>query len=154
MDRLRAACDRAGRDPDELQIVNGERSDVQLDAESTDFKEQASRAVDALAMYASMGVAHMKAGIRAADAASALRMIEWYGNDGAAGTSMIRARSHLLPPVSGGEPLFKTKDVAVGIGEVEPLGITPFVRPELVLDEDVHAAALELGQDFSSDRRS
>ena len=81
MDRLRAACDRAGRDPDELQIVNGERSDVQLDAESTDFKDQARRVVDALAMYESMGVAHMKAGIRAADAASALRMIEWYGSE-------------------------------------------------------------------------
>ena len=80
MDRLQAACDRAGRDPDELLIVDGERSDVQLDAESADFKEQASRAIDALATYASMGVAHMKAGIRAADAASALRMIEWYGN--------------------------------------------------------------------------
>jgi probable F420-dependent oxidoreductase len=81
MDRLRAACDRAERDFGELQIVNGERLDVQLDAESSDLKDQARRVVDALAMYESMGVAHMKAGIRAADAASVLRMIEWYGNE-------------------------------------------------------------------------
>ena len=80
MDRLRAACDRAGRDFGELQIVNGERLDVQLDAESSDLEDQARRVVDALAMYESMGVAHMKAGIRAADAASVLRMIEWYGS--------------------------------------------------------------------------
>jgi probable F420-dependent oxidoreductase len=81
MDRLGAACDRTGRDPDELQIVNGERSDVQLDAESIDLKDQAHRVVDALNMYESMGVTHMKAGIRAADPASALRIIEWYGNE-------------------------------------------------------------------------
>ncbi len=81
MDRLRVACDRAGRDPDELQIVNGERSDVQLDAESADGKDQARRVVDALASYESMGVSHMKVGIRAADAASALGMIERYGSE-------------------------------------------------------------------------
>ena len=81
MDRLRAACGRAGRDPDKLQIVNGERSDVQLDAESIDVKNQARRVVDALNMYESMGVTHMKAGIRAADATSVLRMIECYGSE-------------------------------------------------------------------------
>ena len=81
LDRLRSACDRAGRNPDELQIVNGERSDVELDAESTDLKDQPRRVVEALAMYASMGVTHMKAGIRAADTASTLRMIEWYGSE-------------------------------------------------------------------------
>ena len=67
---------------------------------------------------------------------------------------MIEARSDLLSPASGGEPLFKTQDVAIGIGEVEPLGIAPFVRSELVLHEDVHAAALELGQHVSGARRS
>jgi hypothetical protein len=81
MDRLRAACGRAGRDPGKLQIVNGERSDVQLDAESIDVKDQARRVVDALNMYESMGVTHMKAGIRAADATSVLRMIECYGSE-------------------------------------------------------------------------
>ena len=81
LDRLRAACDRAGRDFDGLQIVNGERQDVRLDAEATDIKEKARRVVDAVAMYESMGVTHIKAGIGATDTASALRVIEWYGSE-------------------------------------------------------------------------
>ena len=81
IDRLRAACDRVGRDFGELQIVNGERQDVRLDAEATDIKDQARRVVDAVAMYESMGVTHVKAGIGATDAASALRVIEWYGSE-------------------------------------------------------------------------
>ncbi|MFI5386977.1 MAG: LLM class F420-dependent oxidoreductase [Fimbriimonadales bacterium] len=79
MDRLRGACDRVGRDLTELQIVNGERSDVTLDTSSPDLKNQARRAIDALEMYASMGVTHMKAGISARDAASTLEMVDFYG---------------------------------------------------------------------------
>ena len=79
--RLRAACGRAGRDPDGLQIVNGERSEVLLDSDASDVRDEARRVVDALAMYESMGVSHMKAGIRAPDAASVLKVIEWYGSE-------------------------------------------------------------------------
>ena len=81
LDRLHAACERTGRDPAELQIVNGERQEVLLDAESADVNSQAGRVVDALARYESMGVTHMKAGIRAPDAASVLRMIEGYASE-------------------------------------------------------------------------
>ena len=59
---------------------------------------------------------------------------------------MIEARSDLLSPPTGREPLFETQDVAIRISEVEPFGITPLVRSQLVLHQNAHSPALELSE--------
>ena len=81
MDRLRAACGKAGRDIGALHIVNGERADAQIDPSDGDLTGQAQRIVEALGSYRSMGVTHMKAGIRAKDEAAVLEMLDLYGRE-------------------------------------------------------------------------
>lgn len=81
MDRLRIACAGVGRDPGDLQIVNGERSDVQLNPSDEDVNSQAQRVTDALDLYRSMGVTHMKAGIRGGDEGAVLEMLDLYGHE-------------------------------------------------------------------------
>jgi probable F420-dependent oxidoreductase len=79
--RLRAACSRVHRDPGDLQIVNGERTDVQLNHSDGDLKGQAHRLVDALHLYRSLGVTHMKAGVRGGDEAAVLELVDVYGQE-------------------------------------------------------------------------
>jgi probable F420-dependent oxidoreductase len=81
MSRLRAACRRVDRDPGDLQIVNGERTDVQLTYSDGDLKGQAHRVVDALHLYHSLGVTHMKAGLRGGDEAAVLELVDVYGQE-------------------------------------------------------------------------
>lgn len=79
IERLKAACGRVGRDFSELQIVNGERSDVLLDSSWPNLKNRALEVIEAIPTYASMGVTHMKVGLRAPDAASLLELLDLYG---------------------------------------------------------------------------
>jgi probable F420-dependent oxidoreductase len=78
---LAAACERHGRDPGELVIVNGEHTDVQLDAADPDVDGQVARAVDELHEYEAMGVTHMKVSIRAESPNALLEMIDVYGRE-------------------------------------------------------------------------
>ena len=80
-DRLQAACDRHGRDVGELQIVNGEHTDVMLSADDPDLAAQVERAVDGLHAYAALGVTHMKVSIRADDGPGVLEMLDLYGRE-------------------------------------------------------------------------
>ena len=80
-DRLRAACDRHGRDVGELQIVNGEHPDVMLAAGDPDLGAQVARAVEGLRAYEAMGVTHMKVSIRAESGAALLEMLDAYGRE-------------------------------------------------------------------------
>jgi probable F420-dependent oxidoreductase len=81
MDRLKQACSHMGRDVGTLEIVNGERSDVQLTGSQPDARGQAHRVIDALGLYRSMGVTHMKAGIRGDDETSVMKMLDVYGQE-------------------------------------------------------------------------
>jgi probable F420-dependent oxidoreductase len=79
--RLKAACDRHGRDVGDLQIVNGEHPDVLLDPAGPDMPSQVERAVEGLRAYEAMGVTHMKVSIRTTDPNALLEMVDVYGRE-------------------------------------------------------------------------
>lgn len=80
-DRLRAACDRHGRDIGELEIVNGEHADVRIDAGNRDIAGQVERALEGLHDHEALGVTHMKVSIRAPSPASLLEMLDVCGRE-------------------------------------------------------------------------
>ncbi len=81
LDRLKTACDRHGRDFADLEIVNGEHTDVLLDASNPDIAAQVERAIQGLRDYAGMGVTHMKVSVRGDGRKALLEMIDVYGRD-------------------------------------------------------------------------
>jgi probable F420-dependent oxidoreductase len=79
--RLEQACEKHGRDVGELEIVNGEHTDVMLDAADPDMSAQVDRALVGLAAYEGLGVTHMKVAIKADSAAGMLEMVDAYGRE-------------------------------------------------------------------------
>jgi probable F420-dependent oxidoreductase len=80
-ERLQRAFERHGRDSGELAIVNGEHTDVMLDAEAGDLPAQVDRVLENLAAYEALGVTHMKVSVGATSAAGALEMVDAFGRE-------------------------------------------------------------------------
>ena len=81
LERLQRACDAHGRDVAALEIINGERPDVLIDAADTDIAAQVGRVLEGLAAYERLGVTHMKVSIKADSATSLLEMLDVYGRE-------------------------------------------------------------------------
>ncbi|HEY6533425.1 MAG TPA: TIGR03619 family F420-dependent LLM class oxidoreductase [Acidimicrobiales bacterium] len=80
-ERLQRAFDKHGRDLGELAIVNGEHTDVLLDAGAPDLSAQVERVLENLAAYEALGVTHMKVSVGATSPAGALEMVDAFGRE-------------------------------------------------------------------------